>query len=782
MMAAGPKPPGYHYPAGALSMSSALDGALIAATLMVGVVLLMPQADISQIISRDACGVVMLAVAACHFALVWLGRTCRSCAAMSRVCCEHFVEAGLATQTALQVLPHTPALPDKQEVGARDLACWVDGYKWAAREQRLMRMLRIWILRAFRLAVRLSGARGKLRRYVALKDAAQTSSQEKGVCDPTFLGKAPKSLGSSCAEPAPALGDTLFDECADCVGCNSHCLGPRSGRGEARADFNAAPYGPEFLSLRGGDQIIILMRQPRGASERLWAYGFVNGHGPGWFPADYVEPSPDSCRSAENATLAPTTDEKEVQTIALAEVSEGSGSQGAQVQSDAQTQVDMELAPAPQPVVFFDGRSFCGTETDFEDLSGQLPAVLGKLGSDISIAFSARWDRLPHKSCVICLGGDDMVDTMSVCTAHGTLEFTICQDSDVHSVAASDIVRCGELCRVLCSVSTTGCMRIMVEGCVVAENSQGQAECARGLHLAETLWKHLYVARPNPEPFCGQIADVRVWNEIVEWNVPWSATADFPEHPAQADVKSPVSPAPSDVIAELTRLAVNDHQLRDMLKAKLQAKTASVDPSQCQAQAPSQAPSAPASPKEARAEIVAQLQKLQSANEELRSELQERQQEVAASAGEVSGLRFELQEAGASRSAQDAEAERLRSATGAAERRAASAEAELQASRFTSAARGAFGPGIAPALRLHWAVDEIMLGSRTNTQAVRHLRNCLCGRSAQLRVEPPPTEWNRWLQLNLRQGLLSEPVMLRLQCEGSTGDAYIGVLWPAPDT
>ena len=55
-------------------------------------------------------------------------------------------------------------------------------------------------------------------------------------------------------------------------------------RGEARAKFEGRAYGYEYVSLRQGDTVDVQ------AVEGDWAYGFVLGSGPGWFPRDYVKP------------------------------------------------------------------------------------------------------------------------------------------------------------------------------------------------------------------------------------------------------------------------------------------------------------------------------------------------------------------------------------------------------------------------------------------------------------------------------------------------------------
>ena len=63
-------------------------------------------------------------------------------------------------------------------------------------------------------------------------------------------------------------------------------LGPPSL--EALADFDGVPYGPEYLTLQRGDKIAVCPWPQHEPLDARWTFGFADGRGPGWFPADFV--------------------------------------------------------------------------------------------------------------------------------------------------------------------------------------------------------------------------------------------------------------------------------------------------------------------------------------------------------------------------------------------------------------------------------------------------------------------------------------------------------------
>lgn len=57
---------------------------------------------------------------------------------------------------------------------------------------------------------------------------------------------------------------------------------------EAREHFDGVPYGPEYLTLQRGDQIVVCPWPQHEPLDARWTFGFADGRGPGWFPADFV--------------------------------------------------------------------------------------------------------------------------------------------------------------------------------------------------------------------------------------------------------------------------------------------------------------------------------------------------------------------------------------------------------------------------------------------------------------------------------------------------------------
>lgn len=168
----------------------------------------------------------------------------------------------------------------------------------------------------------------------------------------------------------------------------------------------------------------------------------------------------------------------------------------------------------PTPIFQFLGGMFPGTGDVYEDLGDRVRA---ELGGAFSVAFTARWQAINLRSCVIDFGNGSLSDNIIVSSPGGTsrsLEFSICRGSTMKSVAAEAAILAGEFQTFLCSVTAMGTMSIHLDGALVAQSKDG--------HVPRKLKRSkLLVGRSNwghESAFHGEIRSLYLWTAAVSWN------------------------------------------------------------------------------------------------------------------------------------------------------------------------------------------------------------------------------------------------------------------------
>eukprot|EP00931_Biecheleriopsis_adriatica_P036352 TRINITY_DN20943_c0_g1_i1.p1 TRINITY_DN20943_c0_g1~~TRINITY_DN20943_c0_g1_i1.p1 ORF type:complete len:1336 (+),score=204.41 TRINITY_DN20943_c0_g1_i1:83-4090(+) len=175
-----------------------------------------------------------------------------------------------------------------------------------------------------------------------------------------------------------------------------------------------------------------------------------------------------------------------------------------------------EVGPEQQsmsgPVLHYAGRTFTGVAGD-GDIFGNFTSL--PFGGAFSVAFTARWDSLGKWSRIIDIGNG--VDKENIIIAQMDESTSIAwhfrtAEKTWGLVEAKDAIVVGETNRYLCVVSDEGSMKVYREGEMIAEGKASSAPPVvhrKSLHVATSHW--------DLPPFHGEISDLNIWNEVVDW-------------------------------------------------------------------------------------------------------------------------------------------------------------------------------------------------------------------------------------------------------------------------
>lgn len=166
------------------------------------------------------------------------------------------------------------------------------------------------------------------------------------------------------------------------------------------------------------------------------------------------------------------------------------------------------------PAIAYPGRQFIGSPRDFDNLADKFPGVM--LGGAFSIAFTCRFDSLNRWSRIIDFGDGEEAGNVFIANRNnsGGLAFHIWVNDRECRLTVENMIVEGEKHSFLCTVSSSGRMRMYKEGQMVGENRRGMppALVPRGsLLVGKSNWS-------RDAPFHGEVSNIAVWNAVVDWN------------------------------------------------------------------------------------------------------------------------------------------------------------------------------------------------------------------------------------------------------------------------
>lgn len=398
-------------------------------------------------------------------------------------------------------------------------------------------------------------ARGRSARVIRL--AAQLSrAAEQSSCFPPV---SPGAAELKVTEPSAAWrSDAKHSSAERELGERELWLRPVEAT-EARVPFEATSFGAEYLDVNLGDPLVPLCKSPRCMAGRRWLFGLVgdNDCGLGWFPLE--------------CAVAPSDAADALSSLAATHAA------AAAAEAEARASAPPVLAYGGGRCVFA-GDGLCRGGVDLRS------AVEGDFGGAFSVAFTAGWNHLAHRTCIVDFGCGSVADSIVVSNLgsadRSSLVFAIARGEDVRQVVAPEAIFCGEVHHYLCAVSASGRMRVYRDGHLLAERSEGD-----GGHAPRAVRRErLLVAGSRcsgDEPFCGLLSALHVWDIEVDCDglpcAPEAASTSellpAPEPPADAEaeqVQPQPQPQPRDeMVAKLARLAAESGSVRAKLKERM---------------------------------------------------------------------------------------------------------------------------------------------------------------------------------------------------------------------
>lgn len=193
-----------------------------------------------------------------------------------------------------------------------------------------------------------------------------------------------------------------------------------------------------------------------------------------------------------------------------------------QVIEEVEAEVDQQLLGkvnvAPGAVITFEGQEFSGDSESVVDLA---ESFKGTLGSSLSILFTAKWDKLVLDGTILEFCNDDLQDSIIIKNEASSddLVFQISIGFDGRSVKFQRLVIphgiiVGEMHKYLCTVTSTGQMRVFRDGELLDEKMVGPIltlVSRNSYYIGRSKWS-------EAEPFEGWIGELYVWNEqVFDW-------------------------------------------------------------------------------------------------------------------------------------------------------------------------------------------------------------------------------------------------------------------------
>jgi len=158
---------------------------------------------------------------------------------------------------------------------------------------------------------------------------------------------------------------------------------------------------------------------------------------------------------------------------------------------------------------------FQGRPDSFVDFADRIGGGLLGGPTGFSVAFTARWDALNRWSRVVDFGNGARGDNIIVANEKDTdaLAFHVYSNGTNACLTIPGGIAKGKASRYLCSIDSSGHMRVFRDGELIGEKKHG-------LIPAAVPREHLYVGRSNFEGnamFVGEVGDVCVWNAGTSW-------------------------------------------------------------------------------------------------------------------------------------------------------------------------------------------------------------------------------------------------------------------------
>lgn len=156
--------------------------------------------------------------------------------------------------------------------------------------------------------------------------------------------------------------------------------------------------------------------------------------------------------------------------------------------------------------------TFSGAENSFIELK-DLPDTFGG-PSGFSIAFTSTWAALGHDTHLVDFGSERGKNSIVVGNIRDTsgLTFFVDQSGAKLAVDVKHAIDVNKTSRYLCTVDGQGHMRVFRDGKLIGENKKGQAP-------VEVARDFLFIGKPQGKGsmFKGQLSDLCIWNENVDW-------------------------------------------------------------------------------------------------------------------------------------------------------------------------------------------------------------------------------------------------------------------------
>jgi hypothetical protein len=241
------------------------------------------------------------------------------------------------------------------------------------------------------------------------------------------------------------------------------------------------------------------------------------------------------------AKLVPEEEEPEEETADL-------------VEEEAEEEMPEESGEIADALLHYEGRSFSGAKGDFDDLNDLADVTIG---SNLSVAFTACWDKLQSWSRIIDFGNGPGRDNIFICNRArtGAIAFHVWDGKKEYSMDVPNAIRAGETHRYLFTVDASGLMQIYKDGHVIGEK-YGCPPCPGKRNF-------LLVGKSNwqwDDPFCGTISDLMLWDDVVDWQGAFGETPEVIPPPVSAPVKErPVAYAVVPKAATPAAVATNGH-------------------------------------------------------------------------------------------------------------------------------------------------------------------------------------------------------------------------------
>jgi len=164
-------------------------------------------------------------------------------------------------------------------------------------------------------------------------------------------------------------------------------------------------------------------------------------------------------------------------------------------------------------------------------ITGQAPVNLAltapnsavRMGGAFSFMCTLRMDSFGSWSRVFdfSLTADEDSITAGAVGLTGDLHFTVFQGRKPFSTRVSNFFELGREATMLCTVSSSGHMRVFKDGELVGENEEGLAPLKQDRPRMIVGGHYLY----TDQAFNGSLRDVKMWNQEVPWSIMESAEA-----------------------------------------------------------------------------------------------------------------------------------------------------------------------------------------------------------------------------------------------------------------